>query len=183
MLAHVRSPSREIHSRMQGGQFRSCIPSLSHTAEAMARAAVEQHERAHVDSSEAAAALARVLVAAGKIEEAHTVAATAVARAPDELNGQIAAADVELSEKHPELAIVRLNKAVAARLPAIVRLNKAVAARLPEVPHRFDAELLLARALSAAGKTQEAESRFRTLAAEARQKRFALVEKAALEKR
>jgi len=149
MLAHVRSPSREIHSRMQGGQFRSCIPSLSHTAEAMARAAVEQHERAHVDSSEAAAALARVLVAAGKIEEAHTVAATAVARAPDELNGQIAAADVELSEKHPELAIVRLNKAVAARLP--------------EVPHRFDAELLLARALSAAGKTQEAESRFRTL--------------------
>ena len=35
-------------------------------AEAMARAAVEQHERAQVDSCEAGAVLARVLVAAGK---------------------------------------------------------------------------------------------------------------------
>jgi len=137
-------------------------------AEAMARAAVEQHERAHVDSCDAPAALARVLVAAGKIGEARTVAATAVARAPDELNGQIATADVELFEKHPELAIARLSKALAARLP--------------EVPHRFDAELLLARALSAAGKTREAEGRRRAIAAEARQKGFVLVEKAALEK-
>jgi len=138
-------------------------------AEAMARAAVEQHERAHVDSSEAGAALARVLVAMGKIGEARTVATAAVARAPDELSGHIAAADVELSEKHPELAIARLNKALAARLP--------------EVPHRFDAELLLARALSAAGRAREAESRLRAIAAEARQKGFVLVEKAALEKR
>ena len=60
------------------------------------------------------------------------------------------------------------------------RLNKALAARLPEVPHRFDAELLLARALSAAGSTREAESRLRAIAAEARQKGFVLVEKAAL---
>jgi len=138
-------------------------------AEAMARAAVEQHERAHVDSSEAGAALARVLVALGKIGEARTVATAAVARAPDELSGQIAAADVELSEKYPELAIARLNKALAARLP--------------EVPHRFDAELLLARALSAAGRIREAESRLRAIAAEARQKGFILVEKAAMEKR
>jgi len=50
----------------------------------------------------------------------------------------------------------------------------------PEVPHRFDAELLLARALSAAGRTREAESRLRAIAAEARQKGFVLVEKAAL---
>jgi tetratricopeptide (TPR) repeat protein len=138
-------------------------------AEAMARAAVEQHERAYVDSSEAGAALARVLVALGKIGEARTVATAAVARAPDELSGQIAAADVELSEKYPELAIARLNKALAARLP--------------EVPHRFDAELLLARALSAAGRIREAESRLRAIAAEARQKGFILVEKAAMEKR
>ena len=100
-------------------------------AEAMARAAVEQHERAHVDSSEAGAALARVLVAAGKIGEARTVAVAAVARAPDELNGQIAAAEVELFEKHPELAIARLNKALAARLP--------------EVPHQFPDGLELNR--------------------------------------
>jgi thioredoxin-like negative regulator of GroEL len=122
-------------------------------AEAMARAAVEQHERAHVDSSEAGAALARVLVATGKIGEAR----------------MSAAADVELSGKYPELAIARLNKALAARLP--------------EVPHRFDAELLLARALLAAGRSRDAESRLRAIAAEARQKGFVLVEKAALEKR
>jgi thioredoxin-like negative regulator of GroEL len=53
---------------------------------------------------------------------------------------------------------------------------------LPEVPHRFDAELLLARALLAAGRSREAESRLRAIVAEARQKGFVLVEKAALEK-
>jgi len=134
-------------------------------AETLARAAVEQHARAHVDSSEAAAMLARVLVAAGKLPEARAVAAAAAERAPGELSGQIAVADVELAEKRPGLAIARLTKALAARLP--------------EVPQRFEAELLLARALSAEGKTQETRDRLRALADEAKQKGFVLVEKAA----
>ena len=138
-------------------------------AEAMARAAVEQHERAQVDSCESGAVLARVLLAAGKAPEAQTVAAAAVARAPDELAGQIAAADVELSEKKPG--------------PAIARLTQALAARLPEVPQRFEAELLLAQALSADGKTQEMQTRLRALADEATKKGFVLVAKAASESR
>jgi len=134
-------------------------------AEAMARAAVEQHQRAHVDSCDAAAVLARVLVAAGKVPEARTVSTAAAARAPDDLLGQIAVADVELSEKRPKLAIARLTKALAARLP--------------EVPQRFEAELLLARALAADGKTEETRHRLRALADEAKQKGFILVERAA----
>ena len=109
--------------------------------------------------------LARVLVAAGKLPEARAVAAAAAERAPGELSGQIAVADVELAEKRPGLAIARLTKALAARLP--------------EVPQRFEAELLLARALSAEGKTQETRDRLRALADEAKQKGFVLVEKAA----
>ncbi len=136
-------------------------------AETMARAAVEQHERAQVDSAEAGAALARVLVAKGKVAEAKTVAAAAAARAPGELEGQIAVADVELSEKHLGLAIARIHTALAARLP--------------EVPERFEAELLLVKALGAAGKTQEMQTRLRAIAAEAKQKGFVQVEKAASE--
>ncbi len=134
-------------------------------AEAMARAAVEQHERAQVDSAESSAVLARVLVAQGKIAEAQAVAAAAVARSPTELEAQIAAADVEAAEKHPDLAIGRLRKALAARLP--------------EVPARFEAELLMGRALGAAGRTKEKEARLRAVAAEAKQKGFVLVERAA----
>jgi len=69
------------------------------------------------------------------------------------------------------------------RHPWPLNVREALAARLPEVPHRFDAELHLARALSAAGRTREAQSRLRAIVAEARQKGFVLVEKAALEKR
>jgi eukaryotic-like serine/threonine-protein kinase len=138
-------------------------------AEATARAALEQHERAHVDSGEAGAALARVLVAEGKISEARTVADAAVARDPDGLTGQIAAADVELAEEHPSLAIARLAEALAARLP--------------QVPEKFEAELLLVRALAADGKKEEAQSRRRALAEEAHKKGFARVEKAASEGR
>ena len=134
-------------------------------AEETARAALEQHERAHVDSGEAGAVLARVLVAMGRISEARTVAETAVARDPESLFGQIASADVELAEKRPELAVARLNRALGARLP--------------QVPDRFDAELLLVRALQAEGKNEEAQARRLALAQEAKEKGFAMVEKAA----
>ncbi|HEY5676362.1 MAG TPA: tetratricopeptide repeat protein, partial [Myxococcales bacterium] len=63
-------------------------------AEAAARAAVEQHQRAQVDSAEAAAALARVLVAEGRIEEARPMVQRALSRQPPELPAQVAAADL-----------------------------------------------------------------------------------------
>ncbi len=97
-----------------------------------------------------------MLVAAGKTSEARAVASVAASRAPDELQGQIAVADVELSEKRPGLAIARLARALAARLP--------------EVPLRFEAELLLARSRAAAGKTDEMQAGLRALATEARQR-------------
>jgi len=133
-------------------------------AEVAARAAVAQHKRAQVDSSEAEAALARVLAAAGRLAEARALSARAAERSPQEGSAQIAAADVELAEKHPDQAIARLRKT----LPGLI-----------QVPQRLEAELLLARALAAAGQAQDADGRFRALATEAREKGFALVEMAA----
>jgi tetratricopeptide (TPR) repeat protein len=137
-------------------------------AEALARAAVEQHTRAGVDSGEADAALATVLVAAGKVAEAAAAADRAFAHEPDELHTQLALAHVELAEKHPELAIARLQKALAAPRP--------------EVPLRLEAELLEARALAATGKSAASDAKLRAIAAEAKQKGFAFVEKAASHK-
>ncbi|HEY5676361.1 MAG TPA: hypothetical protein VIR81_06245 [Myxococcales bacterium] len=62
---------------------------------------------------------------------------------------------------------------------AIARLTRALAGRVADVPQRFQAQLLLARALAATGRAQEAGSRRRALAAEAKAKGFALVESAA----
>jgi len=76
---------------------------------------------------------------------------------------------VELWQKHPGLAIARLSKALAARLP--------------EVPQRFEAELLLAQALAADGKTLQMQTRLRALTDEATKKGFVLVAKAASDSR
>jgi tetratricopeptide (TPR) repeat protein len=130
-------------------------------AETLARAAADQFKKAGDDSGDAGAALTDVLVAAGKVGEARTIADEALAKDPQNLRVQAAVANVEVAEKHPDLAITRLEKALAARLP--------------EVADRFDAELLLGRALGAAGRGTEAKTRMRGLAAEAKQKGFALV--------
>jgi tetratricopeptide (TPR) repeat protein/tRNA A-37 threonylcarbamoyl transferase component Bud32/TolB-like protein len=127
-------------------------------AEKMARAAAEQVKKAGDDSGEAGAALADALVAAGKLGEARSVAEQALQQEPENLQVQIAMAAVELAEKHPDRAISRLEKAMAARLP--------------EVPDRFDAELLLGKALVAIGSTGEAKTRMKALAAEAKEKGF-----------
>jgi tetratricopeptide (TPR) repeat protein/tRNA A-37 threonylcarbamoyl transferase component Bud32/TolB-like protein len=129
-------------------------------AETLARAAAEQFKKAGDDSGEAGAALADVLVAAGKLGEARSVADEALAKDPQNMRVQAAVANVELAEKHTDQAIGRLEKALTTR---------------PEVPDRFDAELLLGRALTAAGRGAEAKTRLHALAAEAKQKGFALV--------
>jgi len=134
-------------------------------AEKLARDAVEQHRRAGVDSGEAGAVLARVLVAGRKLAEARAVADAALARSPEDLHAYAAVADVELAEGHAEAAVARLRCELSARLA--------------EVPARLDAELLLARALEAAGHSAEAAARRSATAAEATKKGFALIAKQA----
>ena len=134
-------------------------------AETVSRAAVEQHRRAQVDSGEASAALARVLVAQGKLAEARAAAEGALEKSPGEAATQVAAAELEVAERHPQLAAARLAKVLSARLPA--------------VPARLQVELALGRALLAAGRTAEAKARLASVAAEAKQRGFAGVERAA----
>ncbi|MGZ6124725.1 MAG: tetratricopeptide repeat protein, partial [Myxococcales bacterium] len=84
--------------------------------ETVSRAAVEQHRRAQVDSGEASALLARVLAAEGKLAEARAAAERALERSPGELRTQLAAAELEMAEKHPQLAIARLRKSLVGQV-------------------------------------------------------------------
>jgi tetratricopeptide (TPR) repeat protein/tRNA A-37 threonylcarbamoyl transferase component Bud32 len=127
-------------------------------AETQARDAVGILERGQVNDSDAACALTAVLLARGRVDDARAVAEAGVARAPEQLDGQIALAGVELAEHRPA--------------EAIARLEKALAVRPPDVRPRLEANLLIGRALAAEGKTREAETRLRAVAAEAGKRGF-----------
>jgi hypothetical protein len=66
---------------------------------------------------------------------------------------------------------------------AVARLVKVLDARVRNVPPRLEAELLLGRALVAAGRAQEGKTRLASLAAEARQRGFVVIEREASQAR
>ena len=133
-------------------------------AEAQARSAVDLHERAAVDTSESGAVLTRVLVAERRLPEAHAALANAERHGSD-LPVQIAAAELEIAERQPERAVARMQSAVVASSPSLAE--------------RFEAELVMVRALAATRRTREAEAQRRAIRVAALQKGFVGVAKRA----
>jgi tetratricopeptide (TPR) repeat protein len=129
-------------------------------AENLARSAVALHEKASVDTGESGAILTRVLVAQRKLDEARQVIEKAKAREDD--------ASVEIAQA--ELDVVDGRAA-----HAVDELERLLASPPWRITDRMEAQLVLTRALQAAGRAREATALSRTLLAEAKQKQLDLV--------
>jgi hypothetical protein len=129
-------------------------------AERAVRRAVDLQERVGVSSADGQAVLARILVATGRIAAAQAALAQG-SRAGSGATVETAAAEIELATRAPDRAIARLERLLRDTIPWVT--------------DRFEAELVLARAEQAAGRSRAARARRRDLVAQARAKGFALL--------